>query len=136
MDEVDIEARDRYYAEVSLKLSKAGFAPQPQEDGYLPVNWNGSRLCRLTAKGGVQYRGEHVERDGGGEALDRVIDIAGTTAEYMRCLESASALHAEKLGDGYTLLSEYNGIVFAAKANRQFGCESASRSKYQEASRI
>ncbi|MCH5351900.1 MAG: hypothetical protein J1E06_00285 [Acutalibacter sp.] len=97
MNKVDIEARDRYYAEVSLKLSKAGFAPQPQEDGYLPVDWNGSRLCRLTAKGGVQYRGEHVERDGCGEALDRVIDIAGTTAEHMRCLESASALHAEKI---------------------------------------
>ena len=123
MSEIDIEARDRFYAEVSLKLSKAGFAPQTQEDGYLPIDWNGSRLCRLTANGGVQYREEHMERSGGGEALDHVIDIAGTTAEYMSCLESASALHAEKLGDGYTLLSEYNGIVFAAKANRQFGSE-------------
>ena len=123
MSEINIEARDRYYAEVSLKLSKAGFRPQPQEDGYLPVDWNGSRLCRLTANGGVQYREEHMERSGGREALDRVIDVAGTTAEYMRCMESASALHAEKLGGGYTLLSEYNGIVFAAKANRQYGCE-------------
>ena len=123
MSEIDIEARDRFYAEVSLKLSKAGFAPQPQEDGYLPIDWNGSRLCRLNSKDGVLYKDEDVERSGGGEALDRVIDIAGTTAEYMRCLESESALHAEKLGDGYTLLSEYNGIVFAAKANRQFGCE-------------
>ena len=106
MSEINVEARDRYYAEVSLKLSKAGFAPQPQEGGYLPVDWNGSRLCRLTANGGVQYREEHMERSGGREALDRVIDIAGTTAEYMRCMESASVLHAEKLGGGYTLLSE------------------------------
>ena len=120
MSEINVEARDRYYAEVSLKLSKAGFAPQAQEDGYLPVDWNGSRLCRLTANGGVQYREEHMERSGGREALDRVIDIAGTTAEYMRCMESASVLHAEKLGGGYTLLSEYNGIVFAAKANKQY----------------
>ena len=116
MSEINVEARDRYYAEVSLKLSKAGFAPQPQEDGYLPVDWNGSRLCRLPANGGVQYREEHVERDGGRDALDRVIDIAGTTAEYMRCMESASVLHAEKLGGGYTLLSEYNGTT------NTFGC--------------
>ena len=38
MRQNNIEARDRYYAEVSLKLSKAGFTPQPQEDGYLPVS--------------------------------------------------------------------------------------------------
>ena len=55
MSQNNIEARDRYYAEVSLQLSKAGFTPQPQEDGYLPVDWNGSRLCRLTENGGVQY---------------------------------------------------------------------------------
>ena len=61
----------------------------------------------MTANGGVQYPEKHVERGGGREALDRAIDVAGTTAEYMRCMESASALHAEKLGRGYTLLSEY-----------------------------
>ena len=42
MSEINVEARDRYYVEVSLKLSKAGFAPQMQGDGYLPVDWN---LC-------------------------------------------------------------------------------------------
>ena len=126
MSEINVEARDRYYAEVSLKLSKAGFAPQPQEDGYLPVDWNGSRLCRLTANGGVQYREEHIERSGGREALDRVIDIAGTTAEYMRCMESARNRQAETVGGGYTVLSEYNGVVFGAKAIKQFGCEFAT----------
>ena len=115
MSEIDIEARDRFYAEVSLKLRKAGFRPQPQENGYLPIDWNGSRLCRLTASGGVQYREEHVERSGGREALDRAIDVAGTTAEYMRCMESAKNRQAETVGGGYTLLSEYNGVVFAAK---------------------
>ena len=75
MSQNNIEARDRYYAEVSLKLSKAGFAPQPQEDGYLPVDWNGSRLCRLTTKDGVLYKDEDVERSGGREALDRLIDM-------------------------------------------------------------
>ena len=123
MSENNIEARDRYYAEVSLQLSKAGFAPQPQEAGYLPVDWNGSRLCRLTTKDGVLYKDEDVERSGGREALDRAIDVAGTTAEYMRCMESARNRQAETVGGGYTVLSEYNGIVFAAKENEQFGCE-------------
>ena len=123
MSEIDIEARDRFYAEVSLKLRKAGFRPRPQENGYLPIDWNGSRLCRLNAKDGVLYKDEDVDRSGGREALERLIDIARTTAEYMRCMESASALHTERLGDGYTLLSEYNGIMFAGKANKQFGCE-------------
>ena len=61
----------------------------------------------MTANGGVQYKDEHVERSGGREALDRVIDIAGTTAEYMRCMESARNRQAETVGGGYTLLSEY-----------------------------
>ena len=59
-----------------------------------------------------------MERDGGGEALDRMIDIAGTTAEYMRCIESVKNRQTETVGGGYTLLSEYNGIVIAAKAHR------------------
>ena len=123
MSEINVEARDRYYAEVSLKLSKAGFTPQPQEDGYLPIDWNGSRLCRLTTKDGVLYKDEDVKRSGGREALDRLIDIARTTDEYMQCLESAKNRQAETVGSGYTVLSEYNGVVFAAKANEQFGCE-------------
>ena len=126
MSEIDTEARDRYYAEVSLKLSKAGFTPQPQEDGYLPVDWNGSRLCRLTTKDGVLYKDEDVERSGGRAALDRLIDIARTTDEYMQCIESAKNRHTETVGGGYTLLAEYNGIVFAAKASRQYGCEFAT----------
>ena len=111
MSEINVEARDRYYAEVSLKLSKAGFTPQPQEDGYLPIDWNGSRLCRLTTKDGVLYKDENVKRSGGREALDRLIDIARTTDEYMQCIESAKNRQAETVGGGYTVLSEYNGTV-------------------------
>ena len=86
MKEINEEARDRYYKEVSRRLSGAGFEPQPQEDGLLPVDWEGSRLCRVTAGGGAQFREEHLEREGGRAAFDRVTEIAATTAEYMRLI--------------------------------------------------
>ena len=65
MKEINEETRDRYYKEVSRRLSGAGYEPQPQEDGLLPVDWEGSRLCRVTAGGGAQFREEHLEREGG-----------------------------------------------------------------------
>ena len=111
MKEINAEARDRFYKEVSLRLSKAGFDPQPQEDGLLPVNWEGSRLCRLTAGGGAQFREEHLERDGGRAAFDRVTEIAATTAEYMRLMEAAPHLAANGLEGDYRLLADFNGTV-------------------------
>ena len=113
MKEINEEARDRYYKEVSLRLSKAGFDPQPQEDGLLPVDWEGSRLCRLTAGGGAQFHAEDLERDGGRAAFDRAAEIAATTAEYMRLMETAPPLKATGLSGDYRLLADFNGSVLA-----------------------
>ena len=113
MKEINAEARDRYFKEVSQRLIKAGFDPRPQEDGLLPVDWNGSRLCRLTAGGGAQFREEHLERDGGRAAFDRVTEIAATTAEYMRLMEAAPLLVANGLEGDYRLLADFNGTVLA-----------------------
>lgn len=118
MKEIDVEARGRYYEEVSIHLRKAGFDPQPQEDGLLPVNWEGSRLCRLTAGGGAQFREEHLERDGGRAAFDRVTGIAATTAEYMRLMETAPHLVAQGLEGDYRLLADFNGAVLAGHPTR------------------
>ena len=86
MKEINNETRDRYFAEAAIRLREAGFEPQPQEDGLLPVDWQGSRLCCLTAGGGAQFHAENLERDGGRAAFDRVTEIAATTAEYMRLM--------------------------------------------------
>ena len=113
MKEINEETRDRYYKEVSRRLSGAGFEPQPQEDGLLPVDWEGSRLCRVTAGGGAQFREEHLEREGGRAAFDRVTEIAATTAEYMRLMETAPRLVAQGLEGDYRLLADFNGAVLA-----------------------
>ena len=113
MNEISAEARERYYAEASIRLREAGFEPRPQEDGLLPVDWQGSRLCRLTAGGGAQFREEHLDRDGARAAFDRVTDIAATTAEYMRLMETAPPLKATGLDDSYRLLADFGGAVLA-----------------------
>ena len=123
MQEIDTQTRDRYYAEAAIRLRKAGFAPQPQADGLLPVDWGGSRLCRITAGGGAQFREADLEREGARAAFDRAVEIAASTAEYMRLLETAPELYAQTLESGYKLLAEFNGVVLAARANERFGCQ-------------
>ena len=123
MQEINTHVQDTYYAEAAIQLRKAGFAPQSQEDGLLPVDWGGSHLCRITAGGGAQFRAEDLERDGARAAFDRAVEIAASTAEYMRLLESAPELRAEALESGYKLLSEFNGVVLATKPNERFGCQ-------------
>ena len=113
MKEINPEARDRYYAEVSHRLKGAGFDPQPQEGGFLPVDWQGSLLCRLTSGGWAQFQEEYLERDGGRAAFDRVSDIAAVTAEYMRLMETTPPLKATGLEGDYRLLADFNGVVLA-----------------------
>ena len=96
MSEINVEARDRYYAEVSLNLSKAGFAPQTQEDGYLPVDWNGSRLCRLTANGGVQYEDGNRIRDIQ-EQIERLVPGTQERAEALEAQAQAQQLQAQTM---------------------------------------
>jgi len=114
MKEITEEARRRYYDEVGLRLRQAGLAVGEEKGGLLPVDWQGEPLCRLTAGGGLQYRKDQVERDGGPETLEQVIRITGETAEYMRLLEEAPALQAQDLEGDYRLLADFNGTVLAA----------------------
>ena len=73
MKEINGEARDRYYKEVGIHLSRAGFTVLPQKDGSLPLERNGSSLCRITAGGGAQYHVEEPEPDGANEAFHRAM---------------------------------------------------------------
>ena len=113
MKEINEEARDRYYAEVGIHLTRAGFTVLPQENGLLPLEWNGSSLCRLTAGGGAQYRASEMEPDGAQEAFHRAADIAAVTAEYMWFMEVAPQLRATGLDGDYRLLADFGGSVLA-----------------------
>ena len=119
MNEISAEARDRYYAELSIRLREAGFEPRSQEDGLLPVDWQGSRLCRLTAGGGAQFREEYMDRDGARAAFDRVTDIAAATAEYMRLMETAPPLKATGLDGSYRMLADFGGAVLAGHPTKR-----------------
>ncbi len=46
---------ERYFAELSLRLKRLGFEPEPIEDGLLPVKWEGERLCRFEPNGTMRY---------------------------------------------------------------------------------
>lgn len=107
------DSRDRYYEEVGIHLTRAGYTVRPMEHGLLPLEWNGASLCRITAGGGAQYRAEELEPDGGADAFHRATEIAHTTAEYMRLMEDAPPLKASGLDGDYRLLAEFNGTVLA-----------------------
>ena len=111
--------RDRLYAELRTCLARNGFTSGEEDNGLLPVFWQDEPLCRVTAGGGIQYRKDEVDREGGSEALDRVIDMAATTAEYMRMLETSPPLKAQGLEGDYRLLADFNGTVLAAHPTGQ-----------------
>ena len=113
MKEINEEARDRFSEEVGIHLSRAGFTVLPQENGLLPLEWNGASLCRITAGGGVQFRADELDPEGASDAFHRATDIAATTAEYMRLMEAAPPLRAQGLEGDYRLLADFGGAVLA-----------------------
>lgn len=113
MKEISEEARARYFREVGIHLSRAGFAVLPQRDGLLPLEWNDASLCRITAGGGAQFRAEELEPEGANEMFRWATDIAATTAEYMWLMEAAPPLKATGLEGDYRLLADFNGAVLA-----------------------
>ena len=119
MKEISAEERSRYYKEVFIRLREAGFEPRSQEDGLLPVDWQGSGLCRLTAGGGAQFREEYLDRDGARAAFDRATDIAATTTEYMRLMETAPPLKATGLDGSYRMLADFGGAVLAGHPTKR-----------------
>ena len=84
-----------------------------EEDGLLPVEWNGCILCRVTESGVVRYDPTWVDTSRAKAALAQVTEAAGTIMKYMKLLETAPPLKAEGLTDGYRVLAEFNGVVLA-----------------------
>lgn len=110
----DVETAKRFFKEMSIKLSGAGYAPQKPYDGYLPVVWRGEELCRVTNGGGVRFREADLEREGARAAFEQVVDMTTQTHEYMRLMENAPPLAAAGLDETYKVLADFNGAVLAA----------------------
>lgn len=80
---------NKYFRELALNLQREGFTADPEVNGLLPVALDGERLCIATESGSIRYRTEAVSGEARRAALDKVIDIAGVTAEYMKQMEMA-----------------------------------------------
>ena len=113
------EARDRFYKEVGIHLAREGFSVLEQRDGLLPIGWNGIPLCRITAGGGAQFRRDELEPESAGDAFQLATEIAHTTAEYMRLMETAPRLQAKGFDGDYRLLADFNGTVLAGHPTGQ-----------------
>lgn len=106
--------KEAYFEELSHALRRRELLPRPmEEDGLLPVDWNGRILCRVTERGAVRYDPTWVDTDRAKAALAQVAEAAGTVMDYMTLLEAAPPLKAEGLADGYRVLAEFNGTVLA-----------------------
>ncbi len=101
-----------YYSELTHNLKHAGFTVGPEENNLLPIKLDGHLLCMATENGGVRWQDSDID-DTSRPALDRVIDIAKTTHEYMRQVETAPKLTADGLEADFRLLAEFNGTVIA-----------------------
>lgn len=90
-----------YFRELTLNLQHAGFVVKPETDeGLLPVELDGQRLCLALDTGTVRYWREDVADDYRSAALDRVNSITKATAEYM------------------SQLADFNGVVLAGHPTR------------------
>ncbi len=113
-------AADRYFSELRLELAKAGYDVGMQEDGKLPVAWQGNEICRVDASSAVfvdSGRSPEVR-----ELAHKILGKAQTIYEYMRLLEIAPPIHAEGLTGDYRQFCEHDGIVLAGHHSK-FGTE-------------
>ena len=53
-------ANKSYFSELALRLRQTGFVVLPEQDGFLPVEWNDQPLCRVASTGGIRYRQEDM----------------------------------------------------------------------------
>ena len=106
--------REAYFEELSYALRRRELLPRPvEEDGLLPVEWNGRILCRVTDESIVRFDPAWVDTERAKAALKRVTEAAGTVMEYMTLMEAAPPLKATGLEKGYLLLADFNGAVLA-----------------------
>ena len=64
--EVSKVNKELYFKELGIVLSRSGFTALPEQDGFLPVEYEGRPLCRVDATGSVFYHQDI--------ALDEIVD--------------------------------------------------------------
>lgn len=75
--------KELYFKELGIVLSRSGFTVQTEQDGFLPVEYEGRPLCRVDATGSVFYHQDNVNTLDREAACRRVTDSATIVQEYM-----------------------------------------------------
>jgi len=101
------EAKERYYAELKINLSRLGLTAEEQENGLLAVKSEDALLCYVHGDGSVGYNSKVSSDEALSSLKDKVSDQAETVAEYMRLMEKAPVLVANGLEDRYMLLADF-----------------------------
>lgn len=78
-------------------------------NGLLPVAFDGERLCVAIEGGSIRYRKEDAASEARTTALDKVTEVVGVTAEYMKQMEAVPILKAGGLSEEFKLLADFNG---------------------------
>ncbi len=129
---MNAEEKSRYFQELTLNLQHEGLTVKPEtEEGLLPVEMDGQRLCLALETGGVRYWKEDAVGDARSTALERVTAIARITSTYMRQMEAAPPLTASGLEGDYRLLAEFNNVVLAGHPTR-YGAQFVTWERVQE----
>ena len=132
MNECEEMRKRRYFQELARNLQYEGFAVKPEtEDGLLPVELDGRRLCLALDTGALRYWAKDVDGDARGKALSRATSIAEATAEYMDQVEAAPQLAAGSLTGDYRLLAEFNGVVLVGHPT-QYGVQFVTWERVRE----
>ena len=105
--------REQFFRELCTVLGREGFTTQPEQDDLLPVEWDGSPLCRITEGGGVRYWQEDVATSERDHACERATNLACMVQEYMTLMEQAPPLKAQGLSGDFRVLADFNGTVLA-----------------------
>ena len=129
---MNAEEKRRYFQELTLNLQHEGFTVKPEtEEGLLPVELDGQRLCLALETGGVRYWKEDAAGDARSAALEKAVAITKTTAAYMGQMEAAPPLTANGLEGDYRLLAEFNNVVLAGHPTR-YGAQFVTWERVQE----
>ncbi len=111
--------KNNYLRDLTLNLQREGFTAAGTENGLLSVKMDGQHLCHAASNGEIRYREEDAADGSRRTAIDRVTDIACTTTEYMKLMETAPPLKASGLEGNYRLLAEFNNAVLAGHPTEQ-----------------
>lgn len=113
---------DKFFSEAAVVLHRSGCRTGTPENGRIPIDFCGNADLTMDTNGTVYIEKLHVPYEDIADEIAAIRRSGHDVAEYMKAMETASDLKVNGLPDGYKLLAEYAGTVFAGHRTR-FGME-------------